>query len=167
MIELLLLQKPIYSARDPPSFEIIKADLVPRSSNPVPATSSSHQRTMHFRDWDELGRKGTWTHLVSAWGLVLVEFLDSGIWALVVFLLAVIAFFVVLCVISIFSFDFCRDDYEKAQSGKGMAKVKAKARARVAKGRRSDVETGKMVFRSAEELGLVGRGKVIGLGKSD
>ncbi|KAH7132644.1 hypothetical protein B0J11DRAFT_522195 [Dendryphion nanum] len=158
MIELLLLQRPIYSAHEPPSFEIIKASLVPRTSYPI-SVSSIRQRTMHFRDWDEFGQKGTPTHLISTWGTALVDYLDSGVWALFFFLLAIIALFIVVCLFCIFGCDFCKDDYEKAQSGKARGERRKKSK--------SDLETGKIIFKSAEELGLMGRGKLVGLGKND
>lgn len=158
MIQLLLLQRPVYAPQGPPTFEIIKAGLVSRSQPPL-SGSPRTQRVMHFRDWDEFGHKGTPTHFFSNWGSALIDYLDSGVWALFVFFLAIIALFVVVCLFCIFGCDMCQDDYEKAQSGKARGERRRKSK--------GDLETGKVVFRSAEELGLMGRGKVVGLGKSD
>lgn len=157
IVEMLLLQKPVMSALEPVAFEIVKAELVPRSHNPVAPTSP--QQAMKFEEWDSFGRKGTPSHLLSTWGTLFVDFLNSGIWALFVFLLGVIALFVVVCLVCIFGCDFWSDDYEKAQHGKARGEKK--------RGRSTDLEMGRRHFKSAEELGLLGRGRVVGLGKSD
>jgi hypothetical protein len=156
MLELVLLEKPVYSALEPPAFEIIKADLVPRSPNPVAPKNS--QQTMHFLDWDDHGRKGTTAHALTSFGVWLIDYLDSGVWAMFMFILAIIALFVLVCVLCVFGWGFWEDDYAQAQHGKardGKRRVK------------SDVEiAARLPFRSAEELGL-SRGRVVGLGKSD
>lgn len=159
IIELVLLQTPVQSALEPPSMEIIKASLVPRSSKV--SSTPSYQKVMHFEDWDTHGKKGTTSHLVSSWGTSFLDYLDSGIWAIFVFLLGIIALFVVVCLFCIFGCDWCSDDYEKAQHGK------ARKDKRRSSGRSGDLEMGKGRFKSAEELGLLGRGKVVGVGKSD
>jgi YD repeat-containing protein len=156
MLELVLLEKPVYSALEPPAFEIIKADLVLRSRNPVASTNP--QQTMHFLDWDDHGRKGTTAHALTSFGVWLIDYLDSGIWAMFMFILAIIALFVLVCVLCVFGWGFWEDDYAQAQHGK------AKEGKRRGK---SDVEIAtRLPFRSAEELGL-SRGRVVGLGKSD
>lgn len=156
MLELVLLEKPVYSALEPPAFEIIKADLVLRSRDAVAPTSS--QQTMHFLDWDDHGRKGTTAHALTSFGIWLIDYLDSGVWAMFMFILVIIVLFVLVCVLCVFGWGFWEDDYAQAQHGKareGKRRVK------------SDVEiAARLPFRSAEELGL-SRGRVVGLGKSD
>ncbi|KAF2470060.1 uncharacterized protein BDR25DRAFT_325778 [Lindgomyces ingoldianus] len=156
MLELLLLQKPVYSALEPVSFEIIKAELVRRGHYGL--KSSSNQQIMNFLDWDTFGQKGTLTHWLASWGSAMLDFLDSGIWALFITIFGVMVLFVVICVLCIFGCSFWQDDYAQAQHGK--------AKRRKSKGK-GDVELGRMPFKSAEELGLLGRGRVIGVGKSD
>jgi hypothetical protein len=156
LLELVLLKKPVYSALEPPTFEIIKAELVLRSQNPVAPTTL--QQTMHFLEWDAHGRKGTTAHALTSFGIWLIDYLDSGVWAMFMFILAIILLFVVVCVLCVFGWGFWEDDYAQAQHGK----------AREGKRRgKSDVENAaRLPFKSAEELGL-SRGRVVGLGKSD
>ncbi|ORY09973.1 hypothetical protein BCR34DRAFT_567570 [Clohesyomyces aquaticus] len=158
MLELLVLQKPVMSALEPVSFEIIKASLVPRNH----LKPSSNVQTMHFLEWDSFGQKGTVTHYFSSWGTAILDWLDSGLWALFTFVFGVMALFVIVCLVCIFGCtSFWQDDYAQAQHGKGRARRK-KSRGHW------DVEGArKMPFKSAEELGLLGRGKVVGVGKSD
>ena len=89
-----------------------------------------------------------------------MEWMNSGVWALFVVVIAIIALFCIICLFCIFGCDMFQDDYEKAQNGK--------AREDRRRGRSVDVECGQAShFRSAEELGLLGRGKVVGVGKRD
>ncbi|KAF2181940.1 hypothetical protein K469DRAFT_713000 [Zopfia rhizophila CBS 207.26] len=156
MLELLLLQKPVMSALEPISSEIIKAELVSRGHHGK--AQNKDQQVMHFLEWDSFGQKGTLTHYLSSWGSAMLNFLDSGIWALLAVIFGILLLFVLVCVICIFGCDFWQDDYSQAQHGKARGQ-----RRRV----RGDVEQGKVGFKSAEELGLLGRGRVVGLGKSD
>lgn len=84
--------------------------------------------------------------------------MDSGIWSLFIFIIAIMALFVVVCIFCIFGCDFCSDEYEQAQHGK--------TRTEKTRTRSGDLETGRR-FKSPEELGLMSRGRVIGVGKSD
>lgn len=161
MLEVLLIQRPLLSASDlSPSFEVLSAKLVPR-------TSLSHERTMHFLAYDTHGEKGTASHALSYGTSFLTDFLSSSFWALLGFVTAVIIVFIVVLLMCIFGWEFWKDDYEKAQRGK-----RRKSSVKVV---RADVETSvgtekmKDRFKSAEELGLgfASRGQVVGMGKSD
>ncbi|KAF2015022.1 hypothetical protein BU24DRAFT_226875 [Aaosphaeria arxii CBS 175.79] len=158
MLEIILLQRPVYAATEPPTFEIIKAALVPRSNNPV--ASKDLQKTMVFKDWDSFGKKGTTAHLLTSWGDSFMHWMDSGVWALFIFVFAVVGLFCVVCLLCVFGCDlWATDDYEQAQHGK--------ARDERRRGKHGDVESGRPQFKSAEELGLMGRSKVVGVGKRD
>jgi len=151
MLEVILIEKPLISALSSSGFEILKAELVPRSRHPVAPTSP--QQTMYFLDWDSNGRKGTAAHALTAFGFWFLDFLDQGLWAMFTFIAGVIALFIVACVFCTFGWGFWRGDYEKAQHGK--------------KRRKTDVEAAaRMPFKSAEQLGF-SRGRVIGIGKGD
>jgi hypothetical protein len=150
VVEIVLLQRPLLSPGDPAhAFEIVHARLVPRSS-------SGNMRTMHLHDWDVHGEKGTPAHLVSSASDTFVDYISSGVWSLFIFIMAVIALFVVLCLFCAFGCGFRRDEYEyeKAQFGKKWVGA-------------SDVENVKGRFMSAEELGLRSGARVIGVGKCD
>lgn len=150
MLEVVLLQRPLLSAGDLGHVhEIVRTSLVPRRESNV-----RYQRTMVFHEWDSNGRKGTPSHLFSFLSNALRTYLSSSFWALLVFLLAIIGVFVVICTFCILGCGFWDDEYEKAQHGKK----------RVGGG--NDVEKARR-FRSAEELGFRGGGKVVGIGKSD
>ncbi|KAF2865507.1 hypothetical protein BDV95DRAFT_623790 [Massariosphaeria phaeospora] len=160
MLELVLLQRPVRSALDPSTpFEIISARLAPRP-RPRNPTSSAFQHTMRFLDWDAHGRKGTPAHTVAALTASLLAFIDSGVWALLVFVFAVLALFVLVCVFCVLGCGGWREDeYGRAQTGKGASRRKG-----------GDVESGRGSgrgkFLSAEDLGLA-RARVVGVGKSD
>jgi hypothetical protein len=138
---------------------------------------------MHFHDWDIHGRRGTLSHRISRLFQSLGDFLDSGVWALFAFLGGVIALFVCMCLFCIFGADWCcpsADEYERAQSGKGK---RGAGKRDLEMGREGGGGRGggggngygsggagrlmQMQFKSPEELGLLGRGKVVGVGKSD
>lgn len=156
LLEVLLVEKQLISALEPaPTYEILSASLVSRSLHLVTRPSTS-QLIMHFLDWDAYGRKGTTAHFLSSWTASFVDYLASGFWALFMFILFMIALFVVVCLVCIFGWGFWEDEYEKSQHGK-----RRRTRSR------GDVEMAKGRFRSAEELGLMGRGRVIGVAKSD
>ncbi|KAF1939711.1 hypothetical protein EJ02DRAFT_513657 [Clathrospora elynae] len=157
MLELVLLERPLLSAGDPGSaYEIPRASLIPRSSSLMP------QRKMWFRDWDKNGKKSTTTHLVNNVATSFISNLSSGVFSLFVFILAVMALFVVVCMFVIFSCGWHKDEYEQAQ-GK-----KKKSGSTKGSGNWSgnDIEMARK-FRSPEELGLRGGGRVVGVGKSD
>lgn len=158
-LEVVLLERPLLSAGDAPNgFEIVRVNLVPRPD--VPA-SRKGQKSMWFHDWDDHGKKGTPSHLLNTASDSFVEYISSGVWALFLFILAIMALFVVICLFCIFGFGWHKDEYERAQHGK-----------RRSSGRGSgswgtnDVEKARR-FKSAEELGLRSGGKVVGVGKSD
>lgn len=162
MLQVVLLLKPVMSAADSDSaFEIVRAELVQRAD--AATAPAAAQRTMIFSEWDAFGRKGTASHAAASLTSSLINYLDSGIWAMFVFLFGVMALFVVVCLVCICGCDMWSDDYERAQHGK----------ARDGKRRGRDVESGKERtkargrFKTPEELGLLGRGRVVGVGKSD
>lgn len=160
MLELLLIQKPLMSAMDPaPAFEILSAALVPRSQ------SLQEQRTMDFLSWDAYGERGTAAHALNYGTSSFSDFLSSSFWALFGFVLTVVIVVVVVCLICVFGWGFWTDDYEKAQMGK---QRRSGGRSGGSFGK-SDVEAGKGRgrFLSAEELGMRGTGRVVGMGKSD
>lgn len=159
ILELVLLPRPLLSAGDAGSaYEIVRAELMLRP--PDTAEERAHRKAMWFRDWDDHGKKGTTQHFVNSASDSFLNYISSGVWALCVFVLGVVGFFVVLCLFCIFAFGG-GDEYEKAQNGK-----------RRSSGRGSgswggnDVEKARR-FRSAEELGIRSGGKVVGVGKSD
>lgn len=158
VLEVVLLEPPILSPGDMvSSYEIVRAQLVPRST--VQSASKALTRTMHFHEWDAHGQKGTPSHLISKTSDASLAWITSGVASLFLFVLAVIALFVVLCLFLVFGCGcFSGDEYERAQSGKR----------RGGGGVMGDVERGKGRFLSAEELGLVrGQGRVVGVGKKD
>lgn len=158
VLELVLLQRPLLSAGDAANaFEIIRADLVPRPEN----ESRSARKAMWFHDWDTHGKKGTPAHLVNSASDSLVAYISSGVWSLFLFILAVIAFFVVICLFCIFGFGWHKDEYERAQHGKRRGSGKNSGN-----WGGNDVEKARK-FRSAEELGIRTGGRVVGVGKSD
>lgn len=163
MLEVLLIEKPVMSALEPaPTFEILNASLVLRGQNAPSAKAKLS--TMRFLDWDDYGEKGTAAHALTYSATSVVDYIASGFWGLFVFVLAVVALFVVVCLICIFGWGFWEDDYERAQHGKHN-----RTRSRGSGSWKADVETGRAKgrFKSAEELGLMGRGRVVGMGKSD
>ncbi|KAF7573476.1 hypothetical protein PtrM4_083810 [Pyrenophora tritici-repentis] len=117
MLEVVLLPRPLLSSGDPAnSYEIVRAGLVPRSPESGAKTSKgSGKVSMWFLDWDDNGKKGTATHTVNSASSYFVQFLSSGMWALFIFVVAVIALFVVVCLFCIFACGWHDDDYEKAQ----------------------------------------------------
>lgn len=139
------------------SYEIVRARLVPRSS--LPTSNSRVVQTMRFHEWDAHGQKGTPSHLIAKTSDASLAWITSGVASLFLFILAVIALFVVLCLFLVFGCGcLSGDEYERAQSGK-----------RRGGGGMGDVERGKGRFLSAEELGLArgGEGRVVGVGKRE
>jgi hypothetical protein len=165
MLELLLIENPLLSALQPtPTYEILRASLISRASNP---NGDPKPLSMSFLDWDDFGEKGTAAHALSYGAESMVSYILSGFWGLFTFILGLITLFVVIVLLCIFGFSFWEDDYEKAQHGKRRMS-RASTRGSVS-WKRSDVELGqgKGRFLSAEELGIGGRGRVVGMGKSD
>ncbi|PSN65833.1 hypothetical protein BS50DRAFT_635044 [Corynespora cassiicola Philippines] len=163
-LELILLEKPVLSPLQPAAaYEIINASLTPRSHNPPPP-SSPLTRTMKFPEWDAFGKKGTASHAASRMGASFLDYISSGVWALFMFCLSIIALFVVVCLFCIFGCGWCEDEYASAQHGK-----KRRGGSGGGGGGWGDVEKGKGKgrFLSPEELGIVGRGRIVGVGKSD
>lgn len=156
-VQMIILEKSVMSAFDPvPSFEIVKADLVPRKQN-VPRQLPE---LMSFNDWDAFGRKGTLSHFFSSLGSWMLEFMTNSTLGLFFFMLGVVMLFVVVCIIVIFGCDPCADEYEQAQHGKSSGKKSRRQHS-------GDVETGGLRFKTPEELGLLGKGRVVGIGKRD
>ncbi|KAH7380417.1 hypothetical protein DE146DRAFT_671398 [Phaeosphaeria sp. MPI-PUGE-AT-0046c] len=153
VLEIVLLDRPIMSPGDMnPTYEIVRAQLVPRASTPL-----VRARTMRFHEWDVHGQKGTPAHLVAKTSDASLAWITSGVWSLLLFIMAVIALFVVLCLFLVFGCGcFGGDEYEQAQSGKKRG------------GAMNDVERGKGRFLSADELGIRGvGGRVVGVGKRE
>ncbi|KAJ4376236.1 hypothetical protein N0V83_001519 [Neocucurbitaria cava] len=99
MLEVVFLQRPLLSAGDAPnSLEIVRAELVPRPPSQGTTTSKSRSRKiMNFHDWDAHGKKGTPSHLLNSASASVTSYLTSGAWALFLFIMAIIALFVLLC----------------------------------------------------------------------
>lgn len=164
MIELLLIEKPLLSALQPtPTYEILRASLISRASNP---NGDPSPLTMSFLNWDDFGEKGTAAHALSYGADSMVSYVLSGFWGLFTFILGIVALFVALVLLCIFGWSFWEDDYEKAQHGKRRMS-KAAANGNTWKGRDVESLQAKARFLSADELGIGGRGRVVGMGKSD
>jgi hypothetical protein len=156
ILEVVLLQRPLLSAGDPASaYEIIRASLVQRKDVRKPM-----KMRMWFHDWDANGKKGTATHIVNSASTSFVDYISSGVWSLFVFILAVMALFVVVCLFIIFGCGWHKDDYEQAQHGK------RKSGSGKGSWGGNDIESVRR-FMAPEELGIRGSGKVVGIGKSD
>ncbi|KAF2000965.1 hypothetical protein P154DRAFT_191681 [Amniculicola lignicola CBS 123094] len=171
-VEILLLPKPLFSALDPAlSYEIVKVDLAHRP-NPYPAIRDHKEvvQEMFFSTQDMFGVKGTPSHFTNSLFSHLIDYLNGGVFATLIFLVAVMALFVVVCLFCIFGCNWWKDDYQVSQHRK-----------RGSIGRSGDIEMGsrngggrgsisgrtKGRFKTVEELGLLGRGRVVGVGKSD
>ncbi|EUC51145.1 hypothetical protein COCMIDRAFT_31701 [Bipolaris oryzae ATCC 44560] len=161
IVEVVLMQRPLLSPGDPAgAYEIIKVHLVERPPAQTKSTKGPRKVSMWFHDWDTNGKKGTATHIVNSASESFVNYISSGVWALFVFVIAVIALFVLVCLFVIFGCGWWNEnDYEIAQHGK-------KNKSSGSGGRAKDVEAARR-FLSPEELGLRGSGRVIGVGKSD
>ena len=164
ILELIVLEKPILSAGDAISYEIIKASLVPRPTTEPGSSSrvSRYTQEMRFTEWDEFGQLHTVSHFLSHWGDSFIGYLSSGVWGMASFVFFVMFLFALVCAIIILGCQCCEDDemdYAGAQQGK--EKVRR---------RKTGDEEKRVGFKTAEELGLLGRGRggrVVGIGKSD
>jgi hypothetical protein len=160
ILELVLLQRPLLSAGDPASaHEIIRASLIPRAESSK-GVKKSPKTSMWFHDWDANGKKGTATHIVNSASSSFITYLSSGVWSLFIFILAVMALFVVVCMFCIFGCGWYKDDYERAQHGK------RKGGSGKGTWGGNDIESVRK-FMTPEELGLRDSGRVVGVGKSD
>ncbi|KAF1831146.1 hypothetical protein BDW02DRAFT_557512 [Decorospora gaudefroyi] len=152
VLELVLLRRPLLGAADPGSaYEIVRAALVPRDWSPFVTDPHPLTTSMWFRDWDKHGKKGTVRHVFNSASERFVAFVGSGVWALGVFVVVVLALF---CVVGLGG----RDDYVVAQQGKRRKGGGGSADLEAVGGRR---------FLGPEELGVRGGGRVVGVGKSD
>lgn len=160
ILELVLMQRPLLSPGDPAgAYEIIRAHLIARPPALAKSAKGPKKVSMWFRDWDANGKKGTATHIVNSASESLAAYISSGVWSLFIFVFAVVALFIVVCLFVIFGCGWCNEnDYEIAQHGKKSKHSTG--------GRGRDVEAARR-FLSPEELGLRGSGKVVGVGKSD
>ncbi|KAG9194283.1 hypothetical protein G6011_04318 [Alternaria panax] len=157
ILEIVLLQRPLLSAGDQASvYEIVRASLVQRKDVKKPM-----KMYMWFHDWDANGKKGTATHMVNSASSSFVDYISSGVWSLFIFVLAVMALFVIVCLFIIFGCGWHKDDYEQAQHGK-----RKSGGGGGGGGGRNDIEAVRR-FMTPEELGLRGSGRVVGVGKSD
>lgn len=156
VLELVLLSRPIQSAADASDrYEMVRASLIPRPQV-ISSTKKGSRKTMWFLDWDAHGKKGTPAHALNIASESFETYVTSGVWALVVFILAIMALFILIFLFCIFACGWGGDDYERAQRGKRGGKT----------GGGNDVEKARR-FLSPEELGLRGSGQVVGVGKSD
>lgn len=146
MLEIVVMKRPTLSSLESPAFEIADTRLVPRPTRP-PRTL----QVMNFLEWDEFGRIGTWSHYVAAWNDTLLRFLDAGVTNVLALVFGIVVLVVVVCALCVAGFNLFQDDYQQAQAQK-------------VKGGDEERRVG---FRGPEELGLLGRGRVIGIGKSD
>ena len=154
MLELLLIEKPLLSALQPsPTYEILRASLVSRASNP---NGDPSPQTMSFLDWDDFGQKGTASHALTYGAESMVSYIASGFWGLFTFILAVVALFVVLVLLCIFGWSFWEDDYKKAQHGKRRMSRAAVSGSGSWNRRDLELGQGKGRFLSAVDLGLAG-----------
>ncbi len=143
ILEIVLLQRPIMSPGDPNNaFEIIRAELVLRPEN---EPRSASKQVMWFQDYDSFGKKGTTLHLVNSASDSLVAYISSGIWSLVIVVVAIVATFVGICLCCFFALGLHRDEYDMAQKGKKRRKDGTWGSIDVEKARR---------FMAPEELGL-------------
>lgn len=158
VVELILMPRPLHSAGDAgPAWEIVTARLAARDQK----GSKRRMKTMIFGDWDEYGRKGSPSHLVSASSNSFLAYAGSGLWGLSMAILGFVVLFVVVVVSCVTGWDWWSGEYEKAQNGKG------RRGGSKASGSWADVELAKGRFLSAGELGMRGGGSVVGVGKSD
>ncbi|KAH8724059.1 hypothetical protein GQ44DRAFT_618875 [Phaeosphaeriaceae sp. PMI808] len=159
VLEVVLLPRPLMSPGDVSrAYEIVRAELVEREG----VKGSGEMRSMRFHDWDSHGHKGTTSHLVSEVSESFFDYVTSGVWTLVLFIMAIIALFVVVCLFIIFGCGFGGDEYEQAQHGKHRSSNKGSGN-----WAGLDVEKARGKFLSAEELGLRGGGRLVGVAKSD
>jgi hypothetical protein len=160
VVELILLPRPLQSAGDSgPAWEIVTVRLADRDMK----GSKRRMKTMEFLAWDEFGRKGSPSHLLSTTSNSFVSYISSGLWGVSMFILGVLVLFVVVCVVCVFGWDRWSGEYDKAQSGKGRMGKSQRGGSWVG----GDVEKAKGKFLSAHELGMRGAGSVVGVGKSD
>ena len=154
-IEILLVKRPLVSAlQEDAGLEIadVRLPLISES----PSNPKIKETVMHFHDWDEFGRKGSFSRLFSSFGSTLLDFGASSIWNMMALMLGLVVGFFALCAVCIIGWEAWapgQGDYEKAQKVKGRGGGKG----------RGDEER-RVGFKSAEELGLVGRGRVVGIG---
>lgn len=120
-------------------------------------------KTMMFLDWDEFGRLGSPSHLVSATSSSLITYVSSGFWGVSMFILGILGLFVVIVVGCVLGWDWWSGEYEKAQSRKGAGR-RGKSEG---SGSWADMEEGKGKILSASEFGMKDGGSVVGVGKSD
>jgi hypothetical protein len=146
MLEVVVLKKPTLSSLESAAFEMVDTRLVPRHDRPPQGS-----KMMHFLEWDDFGRIGTFSHYISAWNYTLLNFLDAGVTNVLALVLGIVVLVVAICALCISGLGLFQDDYQQAQA----RKVK------------TGDEERRVGFRGPEELGLLGRGRVIGIGKSD
>ncbi|KAH9866223.1 hypothetical protein J1614_008789 [Plenodomus biglobosus] len=153
ILQVVLLQQPLVSAADPsPAYSIIRAALVPRSSSP------QHMRQVWFHEWDAHGKSGTSLHFFNRASDAVMAYASSGVWALFIFIAALMGLFVVLCLFCCFAvgaFSGEEYDYERAQVRKRMRKRGWRAAQDDVEKGAGDVEKGR------------GMGRLVGVGKSD
>ncbi|KAF2628476.1 hypothetical protein BU25DRAFT_366258 [Macroventuria anomochaeta] len=160
VVELIFLPRPLHSSGDVgPGWEIVTARLSEREKK----GSKRRMRTMDFEDWDEFGRKGSPSHLVTASSKGLVAYASSGFWGLSMAILGFVVLFVVVVVACVLGWDWWSGGYEKVQNGESAGRRAGSK----GSGTWTDVEKAKGRFLSASELGMRGGGSVVGVGKND
>ncbi|KAF9692804.1 hypothetical protein EKO04_009168 [Ascochyta lentis] len=158
VVELILLPRPLHSPGDVgPAWEIVTVRLAERDKT----GSRRRMKTMVFGEWDEFGRKGSPSHLVSVSSSGLITYASSGFWGLSMSILGFMMVFVLVVVSCVVGWDWWSGEYEKAQLEKN------RGGGSKGSGSWTDVEQAKERFRSASELGMRSGGSVVGVGKSD
>ena len=157
VIELILLPRPLLSPGDVgPVWEIITARLSDRDSK----GSKKIMKTMIFDEWDEFGRKGSPSHLASAFSNSLVLYVSSGFWGLVMAILGVLVIFVSFVVSCVVGWDWWSSEHKRTQARKGQNDG--------SRGREGgDMEKARGMFLSAGKLGMTDGRNFVGAGKSD
>ncbi|OCK78891.1 hypothetical protein K432DRAFT_426936 [Lepidopterella palustris CBS 459.81] len=170
LLEVVLLQKPIISALEPPTFEIVRADLVPRDEAAINHTGSARpgHTIMQFLDWDDFGRKGSFSHGLLYGGHSFALFFDSDWIIMIIAISSMIAAAFAIYAIYQLCLTFYRDDYEYAQQGKAAASRRTKGEERMKDRERAweDEEKGLGVV-GIEELRAIRRGHLAGVTKHD
>ncbi|KAI8943190.1 hypothetical protein NX059_001219 [Plenodomus lindquistii] len=147
MLEILLLRRPLLSAGDAaPSYEMLRAELVSRDRG------ARRMRKMWYRDWDENGRVNTFAHFVACVKGGFVRYVNSSVWALSIFILALMGLFVVVCSLCCLAMGEGHA-YEKAQARKRMRSRGWVREDEERERGRGDLETGRRME------GLLGVGK--------
>ncbi|KAJ4370178.1 hypothetical protein N0V86_008914 [Didymella sp. IMI 355093] len=151
VLELILLPRPLYSAGESGlGWEIIDIRLSEREKK----GSKRRMKMMMFEDWDEFGRKGSPSHLVSSSSSGVMKYAASGFWSLSITILAFMVAFVVIVLGVVYAIETYNGEYDKAQKGKGS-------------GNWTDVEAATGKFMSTGRQSMRDGGSAVGASKSE